>query len=110
MVRVKLVYRDFPSPADVAFGGVTRYDPKSQRIVIMINTVRSEDDQLRTLKHEIAHIMLGHLSDDRIKGEDLSYLDDHPEIEDEANQYADQMTDETLAELVSGLIGETVYL
>lgn len=109
MVRVKLVYKAFPSPADVVFGGITRYDPKSQCLMILINSVRSESDQLRALKHEIAHIMLGHLLDDRIHGDDLSYLDDHPEVEDEANRYADQMTDEYLAEVLKALNGETVY-
>ena len=108
MEKIKLFYAAFPSPAD-ALGGLTRISP-SGKVSIMINSGRTEEEQKKILKHEFSHIILGHLWDDRVHGDDLSYHDDHPEIEDEANQYADQMTDETLAELVSGLIGETVYL
>ena len=108
MGKITLCYAAFPGIAN-GFGGLTRISP-SGRVSILINNGRSDEEQKRTLKHELSHIILGHLWDDRVHGEDLSYLDDNPEIEDEADRYADQMTDETLAELVSGLIGETVYL
>lgn len=108
MNRIKLIYSAFPAPADVV-GGLTIRDP-SGGLTILINTVKPEEEQRKYLKHEFSHIILGHLWDDRIKGDDLSYLDDNPEVEDEANRYADQMTDETLSEYMTGLIGETVYL
>ena len=108
MEKITLCYAVFPVIAN-AFGGLTRISP-SGKVSILINTGRTDEEQKRSLKHEFSHIILGHLWDDRIHGEDLSYIDDHPEVEEEADRYADQMTDETLAELVSGLIGETVYL
>jgi len=107
MEKITLCYAAFPGIAN-AFGGLTRISP-SGKVSILINTGRTDEEQKRTLKHEFSHIILGHLWDDRIHGEDLSYLDDNPEVEDEADRYADQMTDETLLELKKSMVEETVY-
>lgn len=108
MKKITLVYAVLPSPADVFFGGITRLDP-SGSVTILINAEKTEDEKKQLLKHELSHIILGHLWDARVNGDDLSYLDNHPEIEDEANRYADQMSDETLSFFMDGLIGETKY-
>lgn len=107
MAKITLVYATLSSTAD-GLRGITRISP-SGTVTIIINAGMTENEQKQTLKHELSHIILGHLWDERVNGDDLSYLDDHPEIEDEADRYADQMTDETLSEFVSGLIGETIY-
>ena len=103
-----LVYMEFPHPADVA-GGFTMRNPASGKITVLINTLKPEKDQKYFLKHELSHIVLGHTEDKRITG-DASYLDKYPDIEDDANRYADQMTDEELSELMKYQTGETIYL
>ncbi len=108
MVTVRIVYRSLPAPADV-LKGLTIINPERTCILILINSGNSEETQHFALKHEVAHIMLGHLSDERIH-DDLSYLDEFPEIEDDANRYAEQMTNEKLAEILRAFNAETVYM
>lgn len=106
MTRFRLVYAAFPAPADVVGGFTFRFP--SGRTSILINTLKSKEDQIRILKHELSHILLGHLDDDRTSGY-LSYLHEHTDIEDDANKRADLMTDEELADLMRYQTGETVY-
>ena len=108
MNMIRLIYAGFPPPAD-KIGGVTILNP-SGRVTIMINSIKPDEEQKRTLKHELAHIALGHLRDDRVKGSDFSYLDDNPEIESDADRFADQINDDTLAELMKDLVEETIHL
>ena len=103
-----LVYVNFPAPADHAAGGFTMRATASGKITIMINAIIPEEDQIRFLKHELSHILLGHLEDERVT-DDLSYLDEYPEIEDDANRYADQMTDDEFHELMTYQVGETLF-
>ena len=97
----KLVYEAFPAPAD-ALGGVTMC--KNGKYIIMINKIKPAEEQIRTIKHELSHILLGHFGDRRTK-DDQTYLDNLAEIEEEADRYADQMTDEELAQLMTCQIG-----
>ena len=68
---ITLVYAAFPSLAGDCFRGMTILNP-SGRVTIMINSLKPKEEQIRTLKHELSHIILGHLWDDRINGDDLS--------------------------------------
>lgn len=109
MERFRLVYTTFPAPADTAGGFAVRVHEKGS-ITILINREKPEDVQRWMLKHELSHVLLGHLTDGRVKPNSFSYHNDNPEVEDEANQYADQMTDEEFSELMAYQIGETKYL
>ena len=101
MSPFNLIYISFPCPAD-AIGGVTRYDVKTGRYTVAINNQTTDDDQIRTLKHELSHILLGHFLDDEDR--------DIREIEKEADDYADQMTDDEFSDLMTYQVGETVFV
>ena len=107
MKPFRLVYVAFPSPADV-LGGVAVNDTLSGGYVIAINTIKPAEEQTRTLKHELAHIVLGHVLDERTET-DKSYLENLDAVEAEADCYADQMTDDEFLELMTYQIGETAY-
>lgn len=91
-----LYYVDLPS--DV--GGAAGYDTKNDRYIIAINNALTDDEEIRTLKHELVHILLNHHNQpDR----------DLEEIEREADLYADQMTDKEFSELMTYQVGEAVF-
>ncbi len=100
MSPFRLIYEAFPAAADM-LDGVTMYE--NGKYVIMINKIKSADEQTQAVKHELSHILLGHF-DNRTKGADM-YLKNLAEVEDEADRYADQMTDEELAYLMTYRIG-----
>lgn len=86
-------------PSDV--GGAAGYDTKNDRYIIAVNDELTEDEEIRTLKHELSHILLDHHN---------QFDRDLEEIENEADRYADQMTDEEFSELMTYQVGETVRL
>lgn len=103
-----LVYIAFQSPADT-LDGATVYE--SGRYVVMINKEKPYNEQQLTIKHELSHILLGHFQNERAKDEEF-YLKNYEnlDIENDANRYADQMTDDEFSELMKYQIGEAVYL
>ena len=84
----ELVYRPFPAEAGGVCSGVLR--ELRGRVVIMIDSSQDADTQAKALRHELAHLALGHLDD----GRPLKAL------EEEAEKYADQMSDEGFNDLM----------
>ena len=78
---------------------------------VMINKEKPYNEQQLTIKHELSHILLGHFQNERAKDEEF-YLKNYEnlDIENDANRYADQMTDDEFSELMKYQIGEAVYL
>lgn len=64
--------------------------------MIVIDSGLSEDEQRKTLKHELSHIILKHYEKDH------GIRDD----EEEADRYADQMSDEELSYLMTFALSE----
>lgn len=84
-----------------SINGATQYDVKKGSFLIAINADLTEDEKIRTLKHELSHILLGH----------IDALDrDLREIENEADRYADLMTEDEFSDLMTYQIGETVVV
>lgn len=103
MYHFRLGYTAFPDEINIS-GGFTVLDPDG-RCFILINTNHDEESRRQTLKHDFAHIVLGHFEDVRAK-DTQTYLANMDELEREANEYADQMTDEEFSELMTYRIGE----
>ena len=106
MVRFKLAYQPFPEFIRGRVRGSTMIS--NGRCMIIIDRDLDEAGRRRYLKHEFAHILLGHFDDPRAK-DSSSYLWNLAEIEEEADRYADQMTDAEFSELMTYQIGETIY-
>lgn len=117
MERFRLVYASFPDIAKThggidpdtlnKMGGFAVLNPAGW-YGIMINSNRTEAEQIRALKHELSHLVLGHLTDDRTDTTDI-YLKNLDDVEREADDYADQMTDEEFSELMTYQIGAARY-
>ena len=107
MIRFKLVYQSFPDFIRGRVLGSTMI--RNGRCVIIIERDLNEAERRHTLKHEFAHIVLGHFEDSRTDDSDC-YLRNLPEIEDEADRYADQMTDAEFSDLMTYQVGEAVFL
>ena len=91
MKAFRLFYRSFPDNI-IDVRGITEYDVKRNRFTILINTNISEAEQLHTLRHELAHIFLNHhFQLDRSL----------EEIENEADHYADVMSDDDFKKLMA---------
>lgn len=118
MDRFRLIYISFPYIAEVMggvapdtinkMGGVAVRDPAGL-YAIMINRNRTEAEQIRALKHELSHLRLGHLTDGRTETTKI-YFDNFDDVEREADDYADQMTDEEFSELMTYQIGAARYI
>ena len=93
------MYIPFPVPVGTV-GGITRLDVNTGRFLIAINNQEPDDELIQILKHELSHIALGHFDDNR----------DIKEIEKEAEDYADQMTDDEFSELMTYQVGETIFM
>ena len=98
MSHFKLVYREFP---EVLKGKIPGFTAKGHdgELTIMIDEDLTDAEKNLVLRHELSHIALGHLNDDRTKN-DHSYLTNLTELENEADQYADRMTDEEFTNLM----------
>lgn len=97
MQKFKIMYRPFPTELHGKIGGVTGGKPGGV-LVVMIDNTLPEAEQKKTLKHELSHIVLGHLEDDRTDRK--NYLKNVMELEAEADAKADSMTDEELNALL----------
>lgn len=95
MVPIAIRYQPMPDEIKGKIPGVTGYDPVKNRYLILIDCELEEAKKRWTLKHELSHILLGHFSDDRTESSQ-AYLKNIQEVEAEANEYADRMTDHEL--------------
>ncbi len=87
MQSFKLDYRPFPPELHGKIRGITGVKPNGKTIVLIDSTL-SETERKKTLKHELAHIVLGHFLDTEQR--------DVMELEAEAEAKADSMTEEEL--------------
>lgn len=97
MKPFRLVYKEFPELLRGKMPGFT-VEYKGTYSVF-IDKDLNESERIETIKHELAHIALGHLEDKRFRSRE-SYLENLTEIEDAADMYADRMTDKELSELM----------
>lgn len=95
MKQFKLQYIPFVEEIRGYVRGIARMDVKRGRYYIYIDSTLPQDQQKWTLKHELAHIYLGHLDNPER---------DVEEVEAEADAKADTMTDEELNELLKWAI------
>lgn len=95
MQNFRLIYKPFPPEFHGQLGGVTGGKPGG-RLTVLIDSLLSEKEQKKTLKHELAHIALGHFSDTEERGV--------TELEAEADAKADSMTEEELETLLKWAI------
>lgn len=89
MSNYRIIYRAFPEPLRGSVFGLTSRGNNSY--TVLVDASLSDSKRKETLKHELSHILLGHLEDDK-KPVDV--------IEREAEQYAATMTDEDLERLI----------
>ena len=94
MQNFRLKYKPFPPELHGQLAGITGGKPDGNLTVIIDSTL-SEEEQKKTLKHELAHIALGHFQN---TGRDMMRL------EEEADAKADRMTDTELEALMQWAI------
>lgn len=92
MRQFSLLYVHFPTEIQGEVFGMTHWEPEKNRFMIVIDESQSDQIQDYTLKHELSHILLKH--DERLE---ISI----DQAEDEADQYADQMTEDELNYLLT---------
>lgn len=104
MKRFKLIYTPFP---DMFFNkNVTGFAAEmGGQYLIMIDNRQNADVQARALRHELAHLVLDHLSVTKPLYQINSFGDDMfgegwEDREHEADRYADEMTDTELSDLM----------
>ncbi len=88
----RLVYRPFPADCGGMVPGLL--SGAGGRLLIAIDSNQDTETQARALRHELAHLVLNHLEDERPLRE----------LEAEADMYADQMTETEFSELMKGAI------
>lgn len=93
MKNFKLEYRPFPAEAQGVIFGFISSEGRVPRI--MIDSTRDEQTQRKALRHEIAHLMLGHVDN---LGAALG------ELEAEADAAAANMTEAELEALLQWAI------
>lgn len=91
MQNFRLIYKPFPPEFHGQIGGVTGGKPGG-RLTVLIDSTLSEAERKKTLKHELAHIALGHFLDTEQR--------EVMELEAEADAKADSMTDAELNSLM----------
>lgn len=90
MQSFRIKYKPFPANIRGIIRGITGGEPGGM-LTVLIDSTLSETEQRKTLKHELAHIVLNHFElDDR----------DIKEIEAEADAKAAIMTDAEMEALV----------
>lgn len=95
MQNFRLFYKPFPPEYHGIIKGATGGKPGG-RLTILIDSLLSAAEQKKTLKHELAHIALGHFSDTEERGV--------TELEAEADAKAESMTEEELETLLKWAI------
>lgn len=82
MGKYKVIYKAFPDALRGVVRGLTSF--RGDLYIILIDACLSDSEREKTLKHELSHILLGHFIDDQKSVE---------EMEREADQHADMMTE-----------------
>lgn len=99
MTKIDILYFPFPDYMHGHFGGFATYCAADKRYKVLIDNRQPEELQLRFLRHEYGHIMLGHLT-----SADPEPEYDTPEFdarEKAADDYADAMTEAEFSALLS---------
>lgn len=96
MKLIQILFCPFPEGAHNKLYGVTRlYNGQYQ---ILIDNLQPEERQQRTLRHEYAHMMLGHLKSTEPEPEYPS--PEYDAREKAADDYADAMTEAEFSALL----------
>lgn len=90
MQNFRIRFKPFPPEVHGLIGGVTGGKPGGM-LTVLIDSTLPEDEQKKTLKHELAHIFLNHFDQDERDIED---------IEAEADATAASMTDAEMERLL----------
>lgn len=98
MVPFRVIYLDMPDQIRGKMFGWTMYD--QGRYFVFIDKALDELARRDALRHELSHIVLGHLTDTRVST-DQEYLDNFDSVEAEACEYAARMTDDELDQLMA---------
>lgn len=93
-MKYRIIYKAFPEPLRGVVRGLTSL--KGDLYTILIDALLSDPERKETVKHELSHIVLGHLLEDQRSVEDL---------EREADAYAAAMTEEELIQLIGKATG-----
>lgn len=93
MKPYSLYYVNFPAGCNGEVYGITKLKPDGSYIVA-IDAAQDEQTQAHALRHELAHIYLKHLEPETA-GKTIQ------EVEREADEYADKMTEKELEYLLS---------
>ena len=101
MKRFVVFRRQFPEEAHGRITGATRYNADFGWYDILIDKDLDEGTYRQTIKHELAHIVLGHFDDEL-------QIDNIDEIEKAAEDYANKMTDAEFSQLLKYRIMEKV--
>lgn len=88
-MKIRILYKCFPDALKGSVRGFTSTRGKSY--IIMIDSDLGDPERKKTLKHELSHILLGHFED-----QDRSV----DELEREAIDHAEAMTDDELDQLL----------
>lgn len=94
MPRFNLYYVPFPEQIRGIIRGAVQC--KQNSYLVLIDSSLTDEQQSFSLKHELSHILLGHFDYDS-----ESYLANIEKVEAEANQYAEQMTDDEFQYIMS---------
>ena len=89
-MKYRIIYKAFPAALRGVVRGLTSL--RGNLYTVLIDALLDDPERKETLKHELAHIVLGHLLDDQRSVEDL---------EREADAYAAAMTEEELQQLIA---------
>jgi Predicted Zn peptidase len=98
MVPFRVIYLDMPDEIRGKMFGCTTYD--QGRYFVFIDKDLDEQARRDALRHELSHIILGHLTDPRTTNDHV-YLENFDSVEAEACEYAARMTDEELDQLMT---------
>lgn len=98
MVHFSVIYLDLPEQIRGKMFGWTMHD--QGRYIVFIDKTLNELARRDALRHELSHIILGHLTDTRVST-DQDYLENFDSVEAEACEYAASMTDDELAQLMT---------
>lgn len=90
MLPFRLKYIPFETDLRGKVFGFTAF--RGNKAIVFIDNTRTQGEQAHTLKHELSHILLGHFLEEQKTIE---------EMEREAGQHADAMTDQEFQTLLS---------
>lgn len=93
MQAFTLIYKPFPAECCGEVHGII--SGAGGRVRIIIDSNQDEQTQRHALRHELAHLACGHLSDN---------VRTVRQLEAEADEYAERMTDAEFNELMKGAL------